>query len=182
VTAWKIDLFYDLMLNQFTRPGIAPGSRAQNINTIDEVPDSSWFTNRILAKPLSIEQAVRGPLTSDGPVRYTAPSVIFEQDGRSFEVGGFQPFEAYDTALANLDPTLTRRPAPESVTEALAEFPEGLTTAELASVMRPSDLVDADLEATAAELAELEATGSVAKEPAGADAIWRVPATATVPG
>jgi len=120
--------------------------------------------------------------TSDGPVRYTAPSVIFEQDGRSFEVGGFQPFEAYDTALANLDPTLTRRPAPESVTEALAEFPEGLTTAELASVMRPSDLVDADLEATAAELAELEATGSVAKEPAGADAIWRVPATATVPG
>ena len=87
--------------------------------------------------------------TSDGPVRYTAPSVIFEQDGRSFEVGGFQPFEAYDTALANLDPSLTRRPAPADVVEALAEFPEGLTTAELASVMRPSDLVDADLEGTA---------------------------------
>ena len=87
--------------------------------------------------------------TSDGPVRYTAPSVIFEQDGRSFEVGGFQPFEAYDTALANLDPTLTRRPAPADVVEALAEFPEGLTTAELASVMRPSDLVDADIEGTA---------------------------------
>ena len=43
--------------------------------------------------------------TSDGPVRYTAPSVIFEhEDGGSYEVGGFQPFEAYDTALANLDP------------------------------------------------------------------------------
>ena len=85
--------------------------------------------------------------TSDGPVRYTAPSVIFEQDGRSLEVGGFQPFEAYDTALANLDPALTRRPAPADVLEALAEFPEGLVTAELASVMRPSDLADADLEA-----------------------------------
>ena len=42
--------------------------------------------------------------TSDGPVRYTAPSVIFEdEDGGRLEVGGFQPFEAYDTALANLD-------------------------------------------------------------------------------
>jgi 2-hydroxychromene-2-carboxylate isomerase len=114
--------------------------------------------------------------TSDGPVRYTAPSVIFETDGRSLEVGGFQPFEAYDTALANLDPALARRPAPADLTEALAEFPEGLTTAEAASVMRPSDLADADREATAAQLAELEAAGSVAREPAGADAIWRVPA------
>ena len=51
--------------------------------------------------------------TSDGPVRYTAPSVIFEhEDGRRLEVGGFQPFEAYDTALANLDVALERRPAP----------------------------------------------------------------------
>jgi 2-hydroxychromene-2-carboxylate isomerase len=112
--------------------------------------------------------------TSDGPVRYTAPSVIFESgDGRRFEVGGFQPFEAYDTGLANLDPGLERRPAPKSVLEALAEFPEGLMTAEAASVMRPSDLVDADPEATAAELEELVAAGTVTREPAGRDAIWR---------
>ena len=112
--------------------------------------------------------------TSDGPVRYTAPSVIFEsRNGGRFEVGGFQPFEAYDTGLANLDPALRRRPAPESVVDALAEFPEGLTTAEAASVMRPSDLVDADLEATGAALAELEAAGIVTRIPAGRDAIWR---------
>jgi len=112
--------------------------------------------------------------TSDGPVRYTAPSVIFEHaDGRSLEVGGFQPFEAYDTALANLDPGLERRAAPADLVEALAEFPDGLTTAEAASVMRPSDLVDADHEETAAGLAELEAAGSVTHEPTGADAVWR---------
>jgi predicted DsbA family dithiol-disulfide isomerase len=112
--------------------------------------------------------------TSDGPVRYTAPSVIFEhQDGGRFEVGGFQPFEAYDTGLANLDPGLERRPAPESVLDALAEFPEGLTTAEAASVMRASDLVDADPAAVSAELAELEAAGNVLRVPAGRDAIWR---------
>ena len=110
---------------------------------------------------------------SDGPVRYTAPSVIFEhEDGGSYEVGGFQPFEAYDTALANLDPRLERRPAPEDPVEALAAFPEGLTTAEAASVLRPSDLVDADLEATAAALTELEAAGRVTRDPAGVDAIW----------
>jgi len=111
--------------------------------------------------------------TSDGPVRYTAPSVIFEHaNGGSYEVGGFQPFEAYDTALANLDPGLERRSSPTDPLEALAEFPEGLTTAEVASVMRPSDLADADLVATAAALAEAEEAGSVAREPAGADAIW----------
>ena len=116
--------------------------------------------------------------TSDGPVRYTAPSVLFEQDGRGFEVGGFQPFEAYDTALANLDPSLERRPAPADLVEALAAFPEGLTTAEAASVMRPSDLTDADLEGTAGELAVLEAAGDVVKEPRGVDAIWRAAAVA----
>ena len=39
--------------------------------------------------------------------------------------------------------------------------------------MRPSDLADADLEATTAELAELAAAGAVVREPAGADAVWR---------
>ena len=83
---------------------------------------------------------------SDGPVRYTAPSVVFEHPGgRALEVGGFQPFEAYDTALANLDPALERRQPPASGRGAVLEYPIGLTTAEVASIMRPSDLEDADL-------------------------------------
>ena len=67
VIPWKIDLFYDLLLNQFAHPGDPARPRAKNINTIDEVPDSSWFTNRILARPVSIADAVRGPLTGEGP-------------------------------------------------------------------------------------------------------------------
>src|SRR4029079_3013220 len=35
--------------------------RAQNINTIDEVPDSNWFTNRIGTTRLTVEELVRGP-------------------------------------------------------------------------------------------------------------------------
>ena len=35
--------------------------RAVNVNTIDEVPDSSWFTNRIGRREMSIDEIVRGP-------------------------------------------------------------------------------------------------------------------------
>ncbi|HVR69827.1 MAG TPA: hypothetical protein VMT87_03195 [Vicinamibacteria bacterium] len=41
--------------------------RAVNVNTLGEVPDSSWFTNRMGARTLSIEELVRGPLRGDGP-------------------------------------------------------------------------------------------------------------------
>jgi hypothetical protein len=68
VQQWEIGLIADLTLNVFKKPGdLTPGVRAQNVNTIDEVPDSSWFTNRIYAKPFSIEDLTRGPNTLDGP-------------------------------------------------------------------------------------------------------------------
>jgi hypothetical protein len=68
VQTWEIPLTPDLLQNLFGKPGDpAPDVRAQNINTADEVPDSSWFTNRIYAKPLSIDEISRGPLTTEGP-------------------------------------------------------------------------------------------------------------------
>lgn len=68
--SWEIDLFFDLAYNLFARPGAGErGVRAGNVNTIDEVPDSSWFTNRIHARPVSIDEIVRGPNTIDGPAR-----------------------------------------------------------------------------------------------------------------
>jgi hypothetical protein len=114
--------------------------------------------------------------TSDGPVRYTAPSIIFERHGATIVAGGFQPFEAYDLALANLATDLERRPAPASASEVLAAFPDGLTTAEVASVLRPSDLVDADRVAAEEALLGLVAAGEATREPLGQDALWRVPA------
>ena len=65
---WEIDLFWDLCLNLFTNPGDpVTDVKARNVSTIDEVPDSNWFTNRIGVRPVSIEEAVRGPLTDVGP-------------------------------------------------------------------------------------------------------------------
>ena len=111
--------------------------------------------------------------TSDGPVRYTAPSVIFEYDGGRADVGGFQPFESYDNALANLAPGLQRRAAPSDPTEALAAFPHGLTTAEVAAVMRPTDLAEEDIAEASRQLIALAHDGAVTGEPAGTDVLWR---------
>jgi predicted DsbA family dithiol-disulfide isomerase len=155
-------------------PGLDADAVVERIDDPDVV--AAYRADRALARSAegSPTHAQDRFSTSDGPIRYTAPSVIFESaDGGRFEVGGFQPFEAYDTALANLDVGLQRRPAPGHALEALTEFPAGLTTAELASVMRPSDLADADPEATSAELAELAAAGRISREPAGNDAVWR---------
>ena len=46
--AYEQSQMYELVYNLFVTSGYKPsGLRAKNINTIDEVPDSSWFTNRI---------------------------------------------------------------------------------------------------------------------------------------
>src|SRR5262245_10148117 len=59
---------YDLSYNLFVNSGHkASGLRAQNLNTIDEVPDSSWFTNRIGTRPMTIEELVRGPIVNAPP-------------------------------------------------------------------------------------------------------------------
>ena len=49
-------------------------------------------------------------------------------------------------------PELERRPSPERATDAVLAYPVGLTTAEVASIMRPSDLDDPDQPATEREL------------------------------
>jgi hypothetical protein len=68
VSEWEIDLTIDLAINLFGNPGDAtPNVRARNINSIDEVPDSSWFTNRIVTRPLTIDELANGALTGTGP-------------------------------------------------------------------------------------------------------------------
>src|SRR3954447_7277620 len=62
--------------------------------------------------------------STDGPVRFTAPSLQFRFGERCLEAGGFQPIEAYDVCLANLDPGLERRAPAGSGAEAVAAFPD----------------------------------------------------------
>lgn len=58
--------YYDFLQNTFGKPGDKVKRRALNINTLGEVPDSSWFTNRHGRSPMSIEELIRGPNTG-GP-------------------------------------------------------------------------------------------------------------------
>ncbi len=58
----EVGSLYELTYNLFVTSGYKPsGVRARNINTIDEVPDSSWFTNRIGTTTVTAEELVRGP-------------------------------------------------------------------------------------------------------------------------
>jgi hypothetical protein len=109
---------------------------------------------------------------TDGAVRFTAPSVLFERDGQQLLAGGFQPVEAYDVLVANLDPSLDRRPAPDDPLPLLTQFAEGLTTQEVAALMaRGNDAPDR----AAAEVAllELVAAGDAVRRPLGDDALWQ---------
>jgi len=108
---------------------------------------------------------------SDGPVRFTAPSLIFTSESGSLEAGGFQPVEAYDVLLANLDPTLERTPPPEDPLEALQALPYPLVTFEVAAIMAGNNEAP-DPEAAEAALIDRVADGSVVRQALGDDALW----------
>jgi 2-hydroxychromene-2-carboxylate isomerase len=108
---------------------------------------------------------------SDGPVRYTAPSLILSTNGRRLEAGGFQPLEAYDVVIANLDSTLERRPPAEDPLDVLRAFPYALTTAEVATAMM-ADLTEPDQPGAESRLIEHVAEGRATRTPLGDDALW----------
>jgi 2-hydroxychromene-2-carboxylate isomerase len=111
---------------------------------------------------------------TDGPVRFTAPSVAFQQNGMRLVAGGFQPVEAYDILIANLAPGLTRQPPPEDPEPLLHHFPDGLTTQEVAALMADGNEAP-DRAGAEAALLELVAAGRAAREPIGDDALWKLP-------
>jgi hypothetical protein len=57
---------YDFVHNTFAK-GAALRAPAVNVNTLGEVPDSSWFTNRLGVRDMTIDEVLRGPDTIDGP-------------------------------------------------------------------------------------------------------------------
>ena len=67
VEPFPIHLSWDLISSLFVKEGDHARRPAQDINTIGEVPDSSWFTNRAGSRPLTEAEVGRGPDTTDGP-------------------------------------------------------------------------------------------------------------------
>ena len=110
--------------------------------------------------------------TSDGPVRFTAPSLVLQSNGARLVAGGFQPVEAYDVLIANIDPTLHRELPPETPEPLLEHFPGGLTTQEVAQLLTPNNGVP-DRSAAEAAMVELVASGAAVRESIGDDALWK---------
>ncbi len=121
--------------------------------------------------PAAVALAHKLARVTDDPSRwrYTAPSLRFTRvaDRVSFETPGFQPSIAYENAVANLDPSLQPRAAPERVEELLEWAGEPLATQEVAEVMGISR------EAACEQLTA--ATGAVETK-AGSDAFWSLDA------
>ena len=63
----EVKLFVDLTYNIARGFSTVTPKRAGNINTVDEVPDSPWYTNRIGQQPLTAHDITVGPNSSDGP-------------------------------------------------------------------------------------------------------------------
>jgi hypothetical protein len=87
VQALKVSDQYDLVENSFLGAGEEANVRAGNVNTVDEVPDSSWFTNRVGkgSGPLDLAALVKGPDTTNGPA--PGPWTVIARKGEGVTPG-----------------------------------------------------------------------------------------------
>lgn len=66
-------------VRQFVWPPGEEGGRAVNINTLGEVPNSSWYVNRHYRRPMTLDALRRGP-NSDGAPSVTGDWHVYEID------------------------------------------------------------------------------------------------------
>jgi protein-disulfide isomerase-like protein with CxxC motif len=109
---------------------------------------------------------------SDGPERYTAPTLIFAQEDTRLVAGGHQSLAAYDVLLANLPPPPPPEPPPENPRLLLERSPHGLTTREIARTLA-ADNDEPDDDASTQALLALDAEGEASVRALGSGALWR---------
>ena len=93
----ELDDYFDFLENSFGSPGDRSKVHAVNVNTLDEVPDSSWFENRIGRRDVPLGELVRGPDREN--IRLGTNWTIVRGKNRGFHPG----FRAFDRS----DPTRT---------------------------------------------------------------------------
>ena len=153
-------------------PGVDADGIAERIDTADVVAEYERQQAEARSAAGTPSEAQDKTTTSDGRVRFTAPSVVFRRGEDSAYAGGWQPLLSYDTVLANFAPGLERVPPPESPEPLLEHFPAGLTTAEIALLLADgSDPIPDHVEAERM-LLDLVASGGAARAVVGAGALW----------
>jgi hypothetical protein len=109
---YSIQQLYEQVYDLFVVSGFKPsGKRSENINTIDEVPDSSWFTNRIGTTAVTAEELVRGP--NVGPPPDPSKWVVIREKTSGVHPGFTARDGKGETWFLQFDPTY---------------FPEGATS------------------------------------------------------
>ena len=105
--------------------------------TGDDVEQALREDMRRAREPMPAARVLDHKLANwSGGMRYTCPSyeIVRISDGVRIAVPGFQPFNVYDVATANLVPGVDRREPPESVEEVLRWTGTPLATKEVAVV------------------------------------------------
>lgn len=91
---FELDNYYDFLENSFGNPGDRTKIHAVNANTLDEVPDSSWFVNRIGRREMPVAEMVKGP---DVDIKFGDAWTITRGKNRGFQPG----FRAFDRSDPN---------------------------------------------------------------------------------
>jgi 2-hydroxychromene-2-carboxylate isomerase len=155
-------------------PGLDVGAVVEAIDdaeTLAAYEDDKQQTRSAEGGPTHFQGKAR---QTDGPVRYSAPSLVFHSEaGVRLEAGGFQTIEAYDVLIANLDPTLEREEPPAEAIDALRRFPDGLVTAEVAAILAQNNQLP-DRDSAERALIELVGAGAVKREALADDALWQL--------
>ncbi len=145
----------DRLLRALRRRAFSDGQPLDDLDTIrgaagdaEIAPDAleAWLADEQVEAAVHADMAdTRAPLPealalphrlskSDGKLRYSTASAVFERDGRRVVMAGFQPFAVYEVAMANVAPDVARRAPADTVEELLtwAQYP--LATAEVAEL------------------------------------------------
>ncbi len=75
----ELSVSYDTIENTFGLTNTGELLKAQNVNTLGEVPDSSWFTNRIGIRDMTLDEIARGADRTGGPD--TSSPLVIEKAG-----------------------------------------------------------------------------------------------------
>jgi predicted DsbA family dithiol-disulfide isomerase len=171
----------DLLLRCLRRRAFSEGQPLDELDTVHAAgadagigPDTvdAWLADAQVETALRDDMAAtRAPLPealalahrlarSNGGLRYSTASAVFERGDRRVVMPGFQPFAVYEVAVANVAPELERRVAPHAAEEVLSWAPYPLATAEVAE-LRGIDLGQArdELQRGGATLAESAGDG-----------------------
>jgi hypothetical protein len=80
--ALELDFFDRSVAGPIVRGLSLPlGRRARGMNSLDDVPDSAWFTNRIGVRDMTPEEIARGPEEGDGPDQHKPWTIVSNKPG-----------------------------------------------------------------------------------------------------